>query len=211
MVAAVPLGQVDRGLAMAADRWLVQRSMAGELLVVDAHLEPVWRLQLPAPDHKVNAVADELSGWEHQLPYPDHGTHAVTDDLSLVALTLRRHLVVLDGHGQQVARFPHQPWQIGASGCCAFSRRSRYLWAIVPPRPQESPSDELWLIDLTAMSVVDRRSLDVTAAGCQPVHHPDGRPSAYRSGRAKTAPRSAGREPTAAASICGVLPGRTGC
>jgi hypothetical protein len=110
-VAALPLGQVGQVLPMAAGRWLVQRSKAGELLVVDAQLEPVWRLQLPAPDHGGDAVTDESSGWEHehQLPYREHGTHAVTDDLSLVALALRRHVLVLDGHKQQVARFPHQP------------------------------------------------------------------------------------------------------
>jgi hypothetical protein len=37
-------------------------SMAGELLVVDDQLEPVGRLQLPAPDREVDAVTDELSG-----------------------------------------------------------------------------------------------------------------------------------------------------
>jgi hypothetical protein len=100
---------------MAADRWLVQRSKAGELLVVDAQLEPVWRLQLPDREH---------------------GTHAIIDDCSLVALSLLDHVLVLDGRGQEVARFPHQPWQLGASGCCVFSPDGRYLWATVPPRPE---------------------------------------------------------------------------
>jgi hypothetical protein len=40
-VATLPLGAVDGILPMAAGRWLVQRSEAGELLVVDAQLEPV--------------------------------------------------------------------------------------------------------------------------------------------------------------------------
>jgi hypothetical protein len=133
-VAVLPLGQVGRVLPMAAGRWLVQRSKAGELLVVDAQLEPVWRLPLPAPDHGVDTTTEELSGWEHEhrLPYRQHGTHAVTDDLSLVALALRRHVLALDGHGQEVARFPHQPWQPGESGC-GFSRRSRDLWRSCHP------------------------------------------------------------------------------
>jgi hypothetical protein len=83
---------------------------------------------------------------------------------------------VLDGHGQEVARFPHQSWQIGESGCCGFSRRGRDLWAIVPPRPERFfwPSAELWLIDLRGKSVVDWRKLEAISVGCEPVHHPDG-------------------------------------
>src|SRR5262245_10715571 len=115
-VATLPLGQVGRVLPMAAGRWLVQRSKAGELLVVDAELAPVWRLQLP----------DRA-----------HGTHAVTDDCSLAALSMLDHVLVVDGRGQQVARFGHQPWEPMASGCCAFSPDPRYLWATVPPRPEK--------------------------------------------------------------------------
>jgi hypothetical protein len=162
-VAALPLGQVGRALPMAADRWLVQRSKADELLVVDAQLAPLWRLRLPSPDPGVDAATDEPSDWENeQLPYREHGTHAVTDDLSLVALALRRQVLVLDGHGQQVARFPHPPWPIGASGCCAFSPDGHYLWAVVPPRPERffAGGAELWLIDLRVMWVVDWRKLE---------------------------------------------------
>jgi hypothetical protein len=153
-VATLPLGQVGRVLPMAAGRWLVQRSKAGELLVVDAQLEPVWRLQLP--DHA-------------------HGTHAVTDDYSLVALSMLDHALVVDGRGQEVARFPHSPWQTGMSGCCVFSADPRYLWVTVPPRPEKffATGDELWLIDRRVMWVVDWRLLETAAAGCEPVHHPD--------------------------------------
>jgi hypothetical protein len=154
-VAALPLGAVDQVLPMAASRWLVERSKAGELLVVDAQLEPVWRLQLPAHTQ---------------------GTHAVTQDCSLVALSMLDHALVLDAGGQQVARFPHPPWQAGASGCCVFSPDPRYLWVTVPPRPEPffATGDELWLIDRRVMRVVDWRLLEAAAAGCEPVQHPDG-------------------------------------
>jgi hypothetical protein len=164
-VATLPLGAVEGVLPMAAGRWLVQRaktdellvqrSQPGELLVVDAQLEPVWRL--PLPDHA-------------------HGTHAVTQDCSLVALSMPDHALVVDGGGQQVARFPHQPWQEGASGCCVFSPDPGYLWVTVPPRPEAlfATGDELWLIDLRVMRVVDWRLLETVAAGCDPVPHPDG-------------------------------------
>ena len=138
---------------MAAGRWLVQRSETDELLVVDAQLEPVWRL--PLPDHA-------------------HGTHAVTQDCSLVALSMLDRVLVVDGGGQQVARFPHQPWEEGSSGCCVFS--PGYLLVTVPPRPEPffATGDELWLIDLRVMRVVDWRLLETVAAGCDPVPHPDG-------------------------------------
>jgi hypothetical protein len=154
-VATLPLGAVGRVLPMAAGRWLVERSEAGELLVVDAQLEPVWRLRLP--DHA-------------------HGTHAVTDDCSLVALSMLDHVLVVDGGGRQVARFPHSPWQPGMSGCCVFSADPRYLWVTVPPRPERffATGDELWLIDRRVMWVVDWRRLETAAAGCEPVQHPDG-------------------------------------
>jgi hypothetical protein len=162
-VAALPLDEVATVLPMAADRWLVHRhSMARgmavvELLVVDAQLAPIWRL--PVPD-------------------PYHGAHAVTSDLSLVALSLQHRVLLLDGGGQQLASFPHQPWGMGDpdSGCCAFSPCGRYLWATVPTWPEGSwvANDELWLIDLASPSVVDRRRLDVCAAGSTPVQHPDG-------------------------------------
>jgi hypothetical protein len=162
-LAALPLDEVGRVLPMAADRWLVHRhSMARgmavvELLVVDAQLAPIWRL--PVPD-------------------PYRGVHAVTSDLSLVAVSLQHRVLLLDGRGQQLASFPHQPWGMGDpdSGCCAFSSCGRYLWATVPTWPQGSwqANDELWLIDLASLSVVDRRKLDVCAAGSTPVQHPDG-------------------------------------
>lgn len=162
-VAALPLDEVGEVLALSADRWLVhRRSMTRELavvelLVVDAQLAPIWRL--PVPD-------------------PYRGVHAVTGDLSLVALSLQHRVLLLDGRGQQVASFPHQPWGMGDpdSGCCAFSPCGRYLWATVPTWPEGSwqANDELWLIDLAGLSVVDRRKLDVCAAGSTPVQHPDG-------------------------------------
>jgi hypothetical protein len=95
-----------------------------------------------------------------------------------VALSLQHRVLLLDGRGQQLASFPHQPWGMGApdSGCCAFSPCGRYLWATVPTWPEGSwvANDELWLIDLASRSVVDRRKLDVCAAGSTPVQHPDG-------------------------------------
>jgi hypothetical protein len=163
-LAALPLDGVGEVLPMAADRWLVHRrsraraQVVVELLVVDAQLAPIWRL--PVPD-------------------PYHGVHAVTNDLSLVALSLQRRVLLLDGRGQQLASFPHQPWGTGdpESGCCAFSGCGRYLWATVPTWPEGSweANDELWLIDLASLSVVDRRKLDVCAAGSTPLQHPDGR------------------------------------
>jgi hypothetical protein len=163
-VTNLPLDEVAKVLPMSADRWLVhRRSMVGEpavveLLVVDAQLAPIWRL--PVPD-------------------PYRGVHAVTNDLSLVALSLQHQVLLLDGRGQQLASFPHQPWGMGDpdSGCCVFSPCGRYLWATVPTWPEGSwqANDELWLIDLASLSVVDRRKLDVCAAGSTPVQHPDGR------------------------------------
>jgi hypothetical protein len=52
----------------------------------------------------------------------------------------------------------------------------RYLWVTVPPRPEKffAAGDELWLIERRVMWVVDWRLLEVAAAGCEPVHHPDG-------------------------------------
>jgi len=162
-VADLPVDEVGEVLPMSADRWLVhRRSMADEmavveLLVVDAQLAPIWRL--PVPD-------------------PYRGVHAVSNDLSLVALSLQHRVLLLDGRGQQLASFPHQPWGMGApdSGCCVFSPCGRYLWATVPTWPEGSwmANDELWLIDLASLSVVDRRKLDVCAAGSTPVQHPDG-------------------------------------
>ena len=162
-LAALPLDEVGEVLPLATDRWLVhrrsmERGMAVvELLVVDAQLAPIWRL--PVPD-------------------PYHGVHAVTPDLSLVALSLQHRVLLLDGGGQQLASFPHQPWGMGDpdSGCCAFSPCGRFLWATVPTWPQGSwqANDELWLIDLASWSVVDRCKLEVCAAGSTPLQHPDG-------------------------------------
>ncbi|HZC99772.1 MAG TPA: hypothetical protein VFA46_06140 [Actinomycetes bacterium] len=163
-VSAVPAGElrldqrVITVLPLAGQRWLVQCSDAGELLVVDAQLEPLWRLSVPA-------------GWR--------GTHAVADDLSLVALSLRDHVLLLDHSGHQVARFGHHPWGNSDSelGCCVFAPDGRHLWATVPTWSPEQPllaNDELWLIDLTAWAVRDRRKLNVAAAGSTPLRHPDG-------------------------------------
>jgi hypothetical protein len=163
-VTAVPAGElrldqrVIAVLPLPGQRWLVQCLDAGELLVVDAQLEPLWRLSVPA-------------GW--------HGTHAVADDLSLVALSLRDHVLVLDHSGHRVARFGHHPWGNSDSelGCCVFAPDGRHLWATVPTWSPEQPfmaNDQLWLIDLTAWAVRDRRKLNVAAAGSMALHHPDG-------------------------------------
>jgi hypothetical protein len=163
-LATLPLDEVGEVLPMAADRWLVHRCSRAhalvvvELLVVDAQLAPIWRLP----------VAD-----------PYRGVHAVSNDLSLVALSLQHRVLLLDGRGQQLASFPHQPWGMGdpESGCCAFSPCGGYLWATVSTWPEGSweANDELWLIDLASLSVVDRRKLDVCAAGSTPLQHPDRR------------------------------------
>lgn len=156
-LATLPLDHVGRVLPMADGRWLVHRSEAGELLVVDAELAPVWRLPLPARTHA-------------------HATHAVTEDCSLAALSMLDHVRVVDGGGQEVARFPHPHWPFGSSGCCAFSPDPRYLWATVPPRPEKvfRTGDELWLIDRRVWWMIDWVHLRTAAAGCEPVQHPDG-------------------------------------
>jgi hypothetical protein len=113
----------------------------------------------------MDRVAAAPAGW--------HGIHAVADDLSLVALSLRDHVLVLDHSGHQVARFGHHPWANSDSelGCCVFAPDGRHLWTTVPTWSPEQPSmanDELWLIDLTAWAVRDRRRLNVAAAGSRP-------------------------------------------
>jgi hypothetical protein len=73
--AQLRLGRISWVQPMAGGRWLVQRRgasggwrrgrrEAGELLVVDDRLEPVWQLRVPDP--------------------PAAGCHAVSDDLSTV-------------------------------------------------------------------------------------------------------------------------------
>jgi hypothetical protein len=169
VVVAQPAGELRLGqrisgvLPLTGRRWLVQCDEAGELLVVDHQLQPLWRLQVPA-----------AAGWD--------GIHAVAGDLSLAALSLEEHVLLLDGAGRQLALLPHQPTGPYDQGCCVFADDGRHLWATVtwvdvihevPPRLGEG-GDELWLIDLATRSVVDRRRLDTGAAVCLPVRHPDG-------------------------------------
>jgi hypothetical protein len=150
--------RVSLVLPMTGRRWLVQCEEAGELLVVDQRLRPLWRLQVPA-----------AAGWG--------GIHAVAEDLSLVALSLEEHVLLLDGTGQPVAQLSHRPLPPYNAGCCVFAGDGRHLWATgpheVPERPWEG-GDELWLIDLATRSLIARRRLDTGAAICLPVRHPDG-------------------------------------
>ena len=162
-ITAIPAGElrleqrVDEILSLPAHRWLVQCADAGELLV-DAQLAPLRRLRVPA-------------GWR--------GTHAIADDLALVALSLRDHVRLVDHTGQRLADFAHPPWGNNGSeqGCCTFAADSRHLWATVPTSLPEhhrtGSDDELWLINLTALTVVDHHRLDVAAAST-PLRHPDG-------------------------------------
>jgi hypothetical protein len=143
---------IDGVAPMSDERWLVSRPKGRELLVVDSQLQPIWRLGLP-------------SRWR--------GRHAVTEDLSRVALSLQREVLVLSGDGDEVCRLAHPDWADlgGRSGCCAFAPDQPYLWATVP---SEEGFDELWLVDVDQQVVVDRRALESTAVGCDPVYHPDG-------------------------------------
>jgi hypothetical protein len=164
MVVPQPAGELclqqraDQVLPMTGRRYLVQNSQAGELLVIDHRLQPVWRLQVPG-----------AAGWE--------GIHAVAEDLSLVALSLQEQVLLLDRAGQQVARLPHQPTDPIDQGCCVFAGDGRHLWATIPRQVGRRPwedLEELWLIDLAARSVTDRRPLDSPAATCLPIRHPNG-------------------------------------
>jgi hypothetical protein len=147
----------DLVLPMTGRRWLLQCEEVGELLVVDDRLQPIWRLQVPAAAGQ-------------------GGIHALAEDLSLVGLSLQEQVLLLDGAGQSVARFS-RPTGPPDQGCCVFAGDGEHLWATaayeIPERPWES-RDELWLIDLAARSVADRRRLDTGAVICLPVHHPDG-------------------------------------
>jgi hypothetical protein len=163
VVVAQPAGELglnrrcDLVRPMTGRRWLLQGEAVGELLVVDDRLQPIWRLQVPAAAGQ-------------------GGIHAVAEDLSLVALSLQEQVLLLDGAGQPVARFS-RPTGPGDQGCCVFAGDGEHLWATaadeIPERPWER-RDELWLIDLAARSVADRRRLDTGAVICLPVHHPDG-------------------------------------
>jgi hypothetical protein len=145
--------RIDWVSPVEGNRWLIGRPKERELLVVDAELEPTWRLRLP-------------SAWE--------GRHAVTESLSRVALSLRDEVLLLTGAGDEVARLTHPAWGRGASesGCCAFSPDQRYVWATAPTH---GGSDELWLVDANEGELLDRLPLDAWAAGCDPVEHPDRR------------------------------------
>jgi hypothetical protein len=155
--AAVPVADlkdhvIDWVAPMSDERWLISRPEERELLVVDGRLQPIWHLRLP-------------STWR--------GRHAINEDVSLVALSLQDAVLLLTGQGREVARFAHPAWGswAGVGGCCAFAPDQRYLWATVPTRDE---GDELWLVDVNRPSVLDRRLLDASVSGYEPVYHPDG-------------------------------------
>lgn len=159
LVAELRLGVVSRVLPLSGQRWLVQRSSARELVVVDGQLIPIWRVGLPAG----------------RL-----GSAAIVEDRSLVAVPRDGHVALLDGTGRQLASFPGPPFNKISSGCgCAvFTDNDTYLWAVLPAGGTARPgtaSQELWLIDVATGSVLDRRRLAVEVDGCRLFRHPDGR------------------------------------
>jgi hypothetical protein len=185
---AVPLGahatrgDVQRIYPLPSDRWLLDcrvgppdrfQQERRELVVVDASLQPVWRLQLPA----------RPPGWS--------GAHAVSDDLSMAALALPRAVQLLDRAGELIGSFPYPGEQdaessqhdagLGETGGCAFSSDGRHLWACVPcPGADEELRDELWLIDLPPGQVVDRRQVGAASRWVRFHRHPDGQTVALR-------------------------------
>lgn len=182
------------------DRWLEDpatwefRPVAGELVVLDDALRPVWRLRPPP----------EPLGWQ--------ATNAVADDLSLVALALPREVRLLDRDGQGLSCFPYPAEHetgyaefdtegtllvrfpgrdeilevtadlevlgrfsrpgLGEAGGCAFTADGRWLWACVPHNGDSGGL--LWLIELAGQRLVDRRSLDFSAQVVRFYRHPDG-------------------------------------
>ncbi len=155
------LGEVSPVAPLSGERWLAQRTLPNELVVLDGQLTPIWRVRLPAGRR---------------------GSAAVAEDLSLVALPQDGQVLLLDGTGRQLASFPASSSNKTSSGCsCAvFTNDDTYLWAILPARGTARPgtaSQELWLIDVATGSVLDRRRLavDVNHCGCRLLRHPDGR------------------------------------
>lgn len=153
------LGEVSPVVPLSGERWLAQRSLPDELVVVDGQLTPIWRVRLPAG----------------RLGRP-----AVVEDLSLLAVPQDGQVLLLDGTGRQLASFPGSPSNKTSSGCscAAFTADDTYLWAILPARGTARPgtaSQELWLIDVATRSVLDRRRLAVDANDCRLFRHPDGR------------------------------------
>ena len=149
-VAKLDPDEAGRGWPLSGQRWVVHHRGTREVVVLDRWFEPVWRVGLPSAWGKVCAVAE---------------------DLSLVACSLGRQVRLLDGTGGQVARFHLlSPGTQRGDASCEFARDGRHLWAhaFIDDR------DELWLIDLTELSVVDHRRLDTWAGGLVPFHHPDG-------------------------------------
>jgi len=158
LVAELEIQDVDWVSPVADDRWLVQRDKLGQLVLLDATLRPVWSLE---------------------IGLDTAGKHAIADDASLVALSMRDRVVLLDGGAKHITTFPHHPWDNagGESGCCAIARDGRDVWATVPassPEQRHAPNDELWLIDVARRAIIDRRSLDTAMAGCEAILHPDG-------------------------------------
>lgn len=168
--------------------------VAGELLVLDDALRPVWRLRPPP----------EPLGWR--------ATHAVADDLSLAALALPRELRLVDRHGQLLTCFPYPAEHetgdaeftsegtllvrfpgrdellqvtadlevlgrysslgLGEAAGCVFTADGRWLWACVPH--SREGGGELWLIEVAGERLVDRRGLDFSAEVIRFYRHPDG-------------------------------------
>jgi hypothetical protein len=154
LVAEARLGLVSRVRPLAGQRWLVQRSALGELVVLDDQLTPSWRVGL---------LADRP------------GIVAVADDLSLVAVSRAGRVVLLDGTGRERASVPGAPADSGAG---VFTADGAYLWVILPGLGSEAPtpvSQELWLLEVATCSLVDRRRVGLFVDDRQPIRHPDGR------------------------------------
>jgi hypothetical protein len=96
------LGLVSRVSPLSGHRWLVQRTAARELVVVDGQLTPIWRMGLPAG----------------RL-----GSAVVIEDLSLVTLPRDGQAVLLDGTGRQLASLARSSSNKTNSGhsCAVFT------------------------------------------------------------------------------------------
>jgi hypothetical protein len=148
-VAKLDPAEAGRGWPLSGERWVLHQPGTREVMVLDRHFEPVWRLRLPSAWGRVCAVAE---------------------DLSLVACSLGSEVRLSDAAGGQVARLHLAPRETPRwDANCVFARDGRHLWAhaFIDDR------DELWLIDLAELSIVDHRRLDTWAAGLVAFHHPD--------------------------------------
>ena len=170
-------GEVHLVHPLPGDHWLLHRRVATsggsgkeqELVVVNAMLQPVWRLPLPAG----------VPGWS--------GGHAVSEDLSVVAVALPQEIRLLNHAGEPVAGLPYRRERgtgraaQGEAGGCAFGSDGRYLWACVPwLREHGQQCDEVWLVDVAARQVLDRRPVGSASRWLRFHRHPDGRTVALR-------------------------------